>query len=115
VWLIGAVATLLPSYPEAGFVALSCFLAPNIFGLILYLNRNRVAPYPALQGLICIIGVVSVIFVVYLNRLSLVQAIDPRLGYGQWGFYLLPMLFGGLVVLFHVLERKAVKRQNNTT
>lgn len=112
VWLILAALILLPKHVEAGFVALSCFLVPNISGLILFLNRNRVAPYPAIQWLICVIGVVSVIFVVYLNRSSLVHEIDPRLGYGQWGFYLLPALFGGMMGLFHVLERNAVKRRS---
>jgi hypothetical protein len=73
-----------------------------------------VAPYPAIQWLICVIGAISVIFVVYLNRSGLVQEIDPRLSYGQWGFYLLPALFGGMVALFHVLERNAVKRRNET-
>lgn len=111
VWLILATLTLLPKHLEAGLVALSCFLVPNIFGLILYLNRTRVAPYAAIQWLICAIGVVSVIFVVYLNLSGLVQEIDPRLSYGQWGFYLLPALFGGMMALFHVMERDAVKRR----
>lgn len=114
VWLLIAASTVLPERLEAGVVALSCFLVPNTFGLILYLNRRRVAPYPAIQWLICVIGAVSVIFVVYLNRSGLVQEIDPRLSYGQWGFYLLPALFGGMMGLFHVLERNAVKRRNET-
>ena len=44
-----------------------------------------------------------------MNRSGLVQEIDPRLGYGRWGFYALPALFGGLMVLFHLLERAAVR------
>lgn len=112
VWLLIAAATLLPKHAEAGVVALSCFLVPNIFGLMLYLNRSRIAPYPAIQWQIVVVGVVSVVFVVYLNRSDLVREIDPRLGYGQWGFYLLPALFAGLMAFFHVMERKAVKRRN---
>jgi hypothetical protein len=112
VWLILAAAIQLRGYPEARVAALSCFLVPNSFGLILFLNRNRVAPYLAIQWLIGVIGVVSVIFLVYLNRSGLVQEIDPRLGYGQWGFYLLPVLFGGLMTLFHIMEHNAVKRGN---
>ncbi len=111
VWLLFAAPILLPEYTEAGVVALSCFLAPNIFGLILYLNRNRMAPYPTIQWLLLVTGVVSFIFVIYLNHSGLVQEIDPRLSYEQWGFYLLPVLFGGLMVSFHVMERTAVKRR----
>ena len=70
--------------------------------------------YPAIQWLIFAIGFVSVIFVVYLNRSNLEGEIDPALTYGQWGFYLLLVLFAGLMALFHILERKAVKRRNET-
>lgn len=111
VWLILAAAIQLRGYPEARVIALSCFLVPNIFGLILFLNRNRVAPYPAIQWLIGVIGIVWVIALVYLNRSGLVQEIDPRLGYGQWGFYLVPVLLGGLMAIFHVMERNAVKKR----
>jgi len=112
VWLILAATIQLPGYPKATVVALACFLVPNVFGLILFLNRHRVAPYPAIQWLICAIGVASIIFVVYLNRSDLVREIDPRLGYGQWGFYLLPALFGGVMALFHAMERNTVKSRN---
>jgi hypothetical protein len=114
IWLLGATAILLPKYAGAGAVALFCFLAPNVFGLILYLNRSRIAPYPAIQWLIFGIGSASVIFVVYLNRSNLVGEIDPALSYGQWGFYLLLVMFAGLMALFHILERKAVNRRHET-
>jgi hypothetical protein len=114
VWLILTALSLLPKHVEAGLVTASCFLVPNIFGLVLFLNRNRVAPYPAIQWLIGVIGLVSVICLVYLNRSDLVQEIDPRLGYGQWGFYLLPVLFGGLMILFHLMERNAVKKRRQS-
>jgi len=109
-----AAAIQLPAYFEARIVALSCFLVPNIFGLVLFLNRNRVAPYPAIQWLIGVIGLVSIIFLVYLNRSDLVQEIDPRLGYGQWGFYLLPVLSVGPMILFHLMERNAVKKRRQS-
>lgn len=115
VWLLGAAAALLPTYVEAAVVAFLCFLLPNVIGLVLYLRRNRIAPYPALQGLILLVGIVSILFVVYLNRAGIVDQIDPRLGYREWGFYLLPVLFGGLTVLFHSLEQSAVKRRNKTS
>jgi hypothetical protein len=112
IWLLGAALTVLPTHVAAAVVAFLCFLLPNIIGLLLYLRRNRIAPYPALQGLILLVGIVSIILVLYLNHIGLVDQIDPRLGHGQWGFYLLPVLFGGLMVLFHFLERSAVKRRH---
>ena len=79
---------------------------------MLYLRRNRIAPYPALQWLILLVGAVSTLFVLYLNRSGLVGEIDSHLGYGQWGFYLLPVLFGGLMALFHLLERNAARERS---
>ncbi|HXH02231.1 MAG TPA: hypothetical protein VNN09_02815 [Candidatus Competibacteraceae bacterium] len=114
VWLLGAALTMLPEHTEAGIVAFFCFFIPNIFGLMLYLRRNRIAPYAAFQWSILMTGIVSTLFVVYLNHSSLVGEIDPRLDYRQWGFYLLPILFGGLMVLFYFMERNALKKQNET-
>jgi len=113
-WVLIAALVLLPEHPVAGVIGLSCFLVPNIFGSILYLNRNRVAPYPAIQWLIFVIGVFAVVFVVYLDLSALVQEIDSSLGSDQWGFYLVPILFVGLMGLFHVMERKAVKKRKET-
>lgn len=110
-WLLAAAPMLFPTHVQAGLVALLCFLVPNLLGFLLYLRRSRLAPYPALQGLILLTGLASILFVVYLNRAELVDEIDPRLGYGEWGFALLPVLFGSLLVVFHVMERHAVKRK----
>jgi hypothetical protein len=116
-WVLIAALVLLPKHPVSGIIALSSFALPNIFGLMLYRNRNRLAPYPAIQWLVFVIGIFTVSFVVYLDRLDLVQEIDPRLGSDRWGFYLVPVLFAGLMFLFHVVERKARKRptEGNTT
>lgn len=111
VWMLIATPILFPKEPEAGGVALLCFTLPNVFGVLLYRRRHRIAPYPALQWLISIIGIVTTLFVVYLNQSGLVQELDPRLGYGRWGFYLLPLLFGGLMVWFRWMERSAVRRR----
>lgn len=68
-------------------------------------------PYPALQWLTGFTGVASFACVVYLNHSGVVDEVDLQLRYGQWGFYLLPVLFAGLMALFHWMERKAVQRR----
>jgi hypothetical protein len=110
-WMLGAVLVLLPNHLGSGIAAFFGFLMPNILGLVLYRMRDRIAPYPALQWLVGFTGATTVAFVVYLNHLGVVDKVDPRLGYGQWGLYLLPVLFGGLMMLFHWMERKAVRER----
>jgi hypothetical protein len=110
-WMLGVALVLLPDYVRPGVAALLAFLAANGFGCLLYWNKNRILPYPALQWLIGFIAAASLALVVYLNHSGVVDKVDPRLGYGQWGFYFLPMLFVGLMALFHWRERKAAQRR----
>lgn len=111
VWMLIAAVVLLPRGTEVTGIAFLCFGVPNLVGFLLYRRRQRIAPYPALQVLILVIGIATTLFVVYLNQAGLVQELDPRLGYGRWGFFLLPLLFGGLMVLFHWMERSAVRKR----
>ncbi len=111
VWMLIAAVVLIPEGAEVAGIALLCFSVPNLVGLLLYRQRHRIAPYPALQGLIFVIGIVTAIIVVYLNQSGFVQKVDPRLGYGRWGFFLLPLLFSGLMAWFHWKERSGVRRR----
>lgn len=110
-WMLGAAFVLLPDHVGPGIAAFLGFLASNVFGLVLYRKRSRMLPYPALQWLIGFVGVASVALVVYLNHSGVVDEVDPRLRYGQWGFYLLPVLFIGLMALFYWMERKTAQRR----
>lgn len=112
VWMLGAAIVLLPDHVGPGVAAFLGFVASNIFGLMLYGKRSRILPYPALHWLIGFTGVASVALVVYLNHSGVVDQVDPQLRYGRWGSYLLPMLFTGLMVLFHWMEHKAKQRRS---
>jgi len=111
VWLLGAAVSLLPAHVEAAVVAFLSFLLPNLAGVLLYRRRDRIAPYPALQALVLLVGAVSFLFVLYVNRAGLAGELDPRFEGARWGFFMMPALFGGLMVAFHFMERAAVKRR----
>lgn len=108
VWLLLAAVIQLTGHAAAQGVALVCFLVANGIGYALYANRHRLAPYVATQALLGTIGTVSLVFAVYLNQAGLVAEVDDRLAYAEWGFYLLPLLFGGLMVWFRAMECEAV-------
>lgn len=110
-WLAGAAAVLMRENVTASVVAMACFLVPNVAGIALFLRRDRVAPYPALQLLVLLIGLASMAFIVYLNRVGLAAAVDRRLGFGERGFILVPVLFAGLLAWFHAMERSARKKR----
>lgn len=105
-WLLMSGAVLLREAPTAGAVALAAFLVANVTGWLLWSRRDRMLPYPAIQWLLAVMGVTATAFVVYVNMAGVVHALDDRLGMGSWGFPFVPLLFVGLMVLFHVLERR---------
>jgi hypothetical protein len=109
--MLGAAATLISHDVKAVLVAMSCFLLPNVFGFALFLRRDRVLPYPAFQSLVFLTGLASLILIVYLNLTGLVGAVDRRLGFGEWGFFLVPVLFAGLMIWFHAMESSARKKR----
>ena len=111
VWMLIAAVLFLPKEPVAGIVALICFAVPNIFGLLLYRQRHRIAPYPALQGLLLLTGIFTTLFIVYLNLSGLAPAFDLRLSRDQGVVYLLPLLFVGLMLWFHWQERAARRKR----
>jgi hypothetical protein len=60
------------------------------------------------------IGIFSFTAIIYLDRSGFIHELDPRLSSDQWGFYLMPVLFAGLMVLFHVMERKTAKKREGS-
>ena len=60
------------------------------------------------------IGIFSFTAIIYLDRSGFIHELDPRLSSDQWGFCLMPVLFAGLMVLFHVMERKTAKKREGS-
>ena len=99
--------------PRAGLLLLFCGLLPNLLGTLLWLRRDRLAPYPALQGLLAIVFAFTAIALGGLVWGGPVLGLDPRFSAEtrQAGWILL--LFPGLMAMFH-LQEKGAPRQTGT-
>jgi len=111
-WVLIGGIVLWPESSAAGIAGVTAFVIPNAAGLALYMNRHRIAPYPAIQVLLFMIGAFSFGFIVYLDRTGLIQRFDPRLASDSWGFYALPGGFAALMLVFHRMEHLPTPRKD---
>jgi hypothetical protein len=85
-----------------GLVLIACFLIPNVVGLILWRLRDRIAPYPAAQALVVLMGVFALLALVAFDvsgRLALYARGSPRSVY--WILAVFPMV----MLMFHSKDR----------
>jgi hypothetical protein len=92
---------------QAGATALVAFAISNAIGTWLWSRRVHVAPYPAIQALVAVMGMATLAVFVGLDYLGELAALDPQ-GAARpgWAYGLLAM-YPGLMLLFFVQERAA--------
>lgn len=93
---------------SGGVILVLCFLAPNILGTLLWTRRASIPPYPAIQALLLGVAVAAytAFFILFrsdaLSREAAAAPLAPT--------FLPLLLFPGLMLMFHVIEKAA--RQN---
>lgn len=111
VWIaVAGVILLWKSCVLTGCVFLGSFLAPNIIGLVLWSKRDRIRPYPAIQWLIVIIGVFTVVSLVCLDISAKIQLVSPQYEQFPRAMYLLLLMFPALMVMFHFQNKQTGKK-----
>ncbi len=111
-----AAAILFVNSVGAGLLVLGFFLLPNIVGLWLWSARNRMRAYTALQILLALCGVFSfaTLWILDENAYHIGSAEPGALVGGNTApgnaKYLALLLFAGLMVMFHFIERAARRR-----
>lgn len=83
-------------------IVLGCFLAANAIGLGMWLRRDQLLPYPAIQVLILVIGLATAAIFITLDFFGIL------VGFGTHP-YLLLVLFPGLLLRFYLQESHALK------
>jgi hypothetical protein len=80
-----------------GLAPLACFAAANIVGTALWRSRGRLAPYPAFQIQLTVVGVCAWVVLSFLTE-------DIE---GAGRFYRGLLLIPGAMIALHFLERAA--------
>lgn len=109
-WIFLLAATLFPKSTSAGVWTGICALAPNILGCILWMSRRKLAPYPALQMLIGIIGLFALLAMLAADHWVGLATIEPGWRKSPVESWWVLCIFPAMMVWFALMERAAVKR-----
>lgn len=89
----------------AGLVAIGCCAAANAFGTVLWTLRDRVAPFPAVECLVGVIWLFTLVALVAMDVLDAMEAVEARMAGGSWRLYWLLFMFPGLMLMMYLMER----------
>jgi hypothetical protein len=106
-WLLLLGVLFLWSGRPSGAWALVAFVLSNGSGLLLWLRRDRVAAYPALQLLMAILGACNLLVFAGFDLAGDLAAVDPHFAsHPRWLYWGL-LLYPALAFSFHLRERAA--------
>lgn len=110
-WILLAGLLLMFKNLLLGLVLVVFFILINLLGTMLWNRRNRIAPYPAVQGLILLNGAFAFLTIMMIDHFGRVADLDSRYeGMPGWAYAML-LMFPTLMFSFHQMEREAVKRR----
>lgn len=114
VWLLAfAVKFFMTNNKLVATSLLLYFAISNVFGIILWHQRTKIKPYPALQMLIAVIGVFALLAVILLDVTNLLPILDPKSKNISYIYYLCLLVFPINMLVFHVRKCKAKRKQKN--
>jgi hypothetical protein len=102
-WLLLLALLVFPKDALAASVVLACFAGANLVGIWLWRRRQRIAAYPALQGMIAACGVASLIALAFLDSRPESPGFAPSIPY--WVL----LIFPAVMVVF-LLQRRSAAR-----
>ncbi len=109
-WMLILGFTLLGRQPGLGALALALALLVNATGFLLWWRRDRLAPYPCIQGLLALVCVATLILLVTFDATGRLALLDPRFRDNPRGLYTIVLMFPGLMALFHFQNRMGKKK-----
>ena len=110
VWLFILAGETFQKSPPAAMWLTFCAVAPNVLGYMLWMNRGRLAPHPALQFLIAGIGLFSMLALLTADYFHVLPIIDSRFMTSPRQGYWVMLIFPLLMAQFALMERASVKR-----
>ncbi len=99
-WLFAASCQTFQKSVAAATWLIFCAAAPNIVGSILWMKRDRLAPYPAIQFLIATVGVFTLLALLEADRFRVLPIIDTHWTTTPRQAYRLMCLFPILMAFF---------------
>lgn len=104
-WMLILGITLLGQQPGLGLLSLGLALLVNLAGFLLWHIRDRLAPYPCIQGLLTLVGIATLALLLAFDAADRLALLDPRFQDHPRGLYMLLLMFPGLMALFYFQNR----------
>jgi len=105
-WLLLLGMILLNKTVIIGSIILLFFILPNMMGWIIWNERHRIDPYPAIQALMGVIGFSSLFAVIILDLSSYITKLEPGMRDSPKQAYGYLLIFPVLMIAFHFLNSK---------
>jgi hypothetical protein len=103
-WLLLIGAMILNTNAIMGSILLFLFILPNLAGWILWRERHRIEPYPAIQSLLGTIGLSSLFAVIILDLSGYIVKLEPGMRTSPKQAYWYLLIFPVLMIAFHFLN-----------
>jgi hypothetical protein len=88
-----------------GMMIMVFFLLPNVIGCYLWYHRDRIAPYPAIQWLMVVIGLFTLFTFLAFDLSGWTDQFGESLSGANRKLYLLLLLYPGLMLMFYFQNR----------
>jgi len=105
-WLLLLGMILLNKNVIIGSIILLFFILPNMMGWIIWNERHRIEPYPAIQALLGMIGFSSLFAVIILDLSGYITKLEPGMRDSPKQAYWYLLIFPVLMIAFHFLNSK---------
>jgi len=105
-WLLLLGMILLNKNVIIGSIILLFFILPNMMGWIIWNERHRIEPYPAIQALLGMIGFSSLFAVIILDLSGYITKLEPGMRDSPKQAYGYLLIFPVLMIAFHLLNSK---------
>ena len=110
VWMVILGFTLIAREPVFALVSLGLALLVNGLGLWLWSRRDRLEPYPCIQGLLATVAIATLILLVTFDATGRIAELDPHFRNNPRGLYALMLMFPILMGMFHLQNRAGKKK-----
>jgi hypothetical protein len=104
-WILISAGLFTFEEPALARTLLACFLVSNAIGLGLWSQRHRIAPYPAIQALVVVMGLAALAAIYSIDHAGRLLEFEPRLASRPRVLYAMLLLYPALMILFAFRER----------
>jgi len=105
-WMLIAGLLLLPIDAGVAVATLGIFAAVNVAGTAMWMQRERLAPIPAIQMLIVLVGAAGALATYVMDSAGRFESLGTGPGTSARSMYIiLALMVAGLLLMFHLIGR----------